>query len=110
LTDPNVNLSLDAVEQCEFDLSDADIVKGYSESPSWIKIEVQSTDRPLFLRLQPTFFDSLTLYWRDPNRWVVRTHLMIFAGPFLHIILWFGVLTLPLTFTGMLIAASSTLL
>jgi two-component system, sensor histidine kinase LadS len=67
LTDPSGNLSLDAVEQSEFEHSDADIVKGYSETPLWVKIEVQPTDQPLFLRVQPTFLDSVTLYWRDPT-------------------------------------------
>jgi len=66
LIDPSGQLSVDEVEKGSFEPSGADIVRGYSSAVLWLKIEVQATVEPLYLRVRPTFLDSLTLYWRDP--------------------------------------------
>jgi len=66
LIDPSGQMSVEEVEKGSFESSGADIVRGYSSAVLWLKIEVQATDRRLYLRIRPPFLDSVTLYWRDP--------------------------------------------
>lgn len=70
--DPSGQMTVQEVSKQHFTPVGQVLTQGYTKDVSWLKIELAPSDKPLVLRIRPTYLDQLNLYWRDadsPSRW-----------------------------------------